>query len=191
MRLKLSHALVLLLLLPVLLSVKAPGSEQPNLTHTFGLSLNTGVNNQIFTLFTVTMHGMSVVATQPMTREQFVLQAQGVVTSVANPDQENLFRKFKVEACLHPDSTKYYFDCPVLDDLWRLRFGEYPYHPMDGAHPGSGWAGKKSSPTPQQMVILADYGLMRLSDLIKGEDVFRLLRNLGDSTWVQDYRTGS
>ena len=159
--------------------------------HTFGLSLNTGMNNQIFTLFIVKMHGLHVVSTEPITREQFVLQAQGVIPSKANPDQENLFRKFKINGCMHPDSTKYYLDCPLLDDLWKLRFDEYPFHPINGGHPEKGWASKKGSPSPMQMVKLADYGLMSLGGMIKDIDVFRLLHDVGDSTWVAQYQGGS
>src|SRR5690606_14872347 len=184
-----------LLLIPVcwvLLSGNRPlPQQQVPVSHTFGLSLNTGMNNELFTLFILKMHGLHVIDRRPLTRQQFVLQAQGAIPSEANPDQVNFFRKFKVEPCVHPDSTKYYMDCPVLDDLWKLRFWEYPFHPMDGQHPGRGWAGKKAAPNAQQMVKLADYGFMRLSDIIHGENVFRLLHDVSDSTWVVNYRSGS
>jgi hypothetical protein len=162
--------------------------EEPQ--YVYGLSLNTGMNNQVFTLFVVKMDGMHVVSTEPITREQFVLQAQGVVPGKANPGKENLFKKFKVEPCVHPDSGKYWMDCPVFDDLWRLRFKSYPFRIMDGGTPpDEGWAGREASPTPAQMVLLADYGLLRLSGMIKGIDVFRLLHDVSDSTWVEKYRS--
>jgi hypothetical protein len=167
-----------------------PG-HSPVITHAFGLSLNTGMNNQVFTLFVVKLNGLHVLGTEPITREQFVLQAQGAVESKANPEKENLFRKYKVKPCMHPDSTRYYLDCPVFDDLWKLRFREYPFAILDGYNPGTGWAGQKSSPTDRQLFMLAEYGIMRLSDMIHGENVFRLLRDAGDSTWVNGYRIGS
>ncbi len=160
-------------------------------THTFGLSLNTGMNNEIFTLFVVQMHGMHVIGTEPISSEQFIKQAQGAVESKANPGREDLFRKFKIPSCTHPDSTQYTPYCPVLGDLWKLRFGEYPFLQPNGGIQEKGWAGNPGSPTPMQMVILADYGLMRLSGLIKDIDVFRLLHDIGDSTWVAAYQGGS
>lgn len=181
----------LLISLWVILCGNSTTQDPLGRTHTFGLSLNTGMNNEIFTLFIVQMHGMHVVGTQPISSEQFIAQAQGATESKANPDRENLFRKFKIDACTHPDTTMYTPYCPVLGDLWKLRFSEYPFHQPNGGMPERGWAGKKGSPTPEQMVILADYGLMRLSGLIKGIDVFRLLHDVGDSTWVAKYQGGS
>jgi hypothetical protein len=185
MPLRAAHLPITLLALWLLLCGNQP---PPNHTFTFGISLNTGVNNQLFTLFVVKLHGMEVLATEPMTREQFMLQAQGVVQSKANPHRENFFRKYAIEACLPPDTTQYYPDCHVFDDLWKLRFWEYPFKVMNGYHPGRGWAGKKDSPTPQQMMKLADFGLMRLSGLVHGENMFRLLHAVSDSSWVDEYR---
>ncbi len=183
-----------LFLLCISVCVLAAGDQRPMqqaITHQFGISLNTGINNELFTLFIVKVHGLEVVGTEPITREQFMLQSQGVVPSKANPDQENLLRKYKVEACLHPDTMKYYRDCYVLDELWKLRFDEYPFHPIGGHMPEKGWAKRKNVPDAGQMLMLANYGLLRLSGLIRGEDVFHLLRDVGDSTWVDRYRTGS
>lgn len=183
-------ALFSIALVWVLCSGSVRPAIQPETQYVYGLSLNTGMNNQLFTIFLVKMNGLEVVDTEPITREQFVLQAQGVLESKANPEKENFFKKFKVEPCAHPDSGKYWLDCPVFDDLWRLRFKSYPFRIMDGGSaPDAGWAGREASPTPAQMVMLADYGLLRLSGMIKGIDVFRLLHDVSDSTWVQKYRS--
>lgn len=159
----------------------------------FGISLTTGANNQLYTIFVVKEFEGRVVQADPITREQFVLQAQGIVPSPANPGKENLFRKYEVAMCLPegPDTAgKYVGDCPVFDDLWKIRFWEYPFRLREGQHPGKGWAEKREAPSPRQLLLLTEYGILHLNDIARGENAFRLLRDVGDSTWVDNYRKG-
>lgn len=165
----------------------------PVATYTFGLSLNTGFNNELFTLFLLKEFEGEVIERSPMTRQQFILQAQGAVPSKANPEAINFFRKYEVNACLHPedvDGTRFLLDCEVLDQLWKLRFWEYPFLLSEGQHPGKGWSENRSAPSPRQLLLLTDYGMMHLSDLARGPDVFRLLHDVCDSSWVDNYRKG-
>ena len=125
-----------------------------------------------------------MIQADPITREQFVLQAQGIVASPANPDKENLFRKYEVNMCLPegPDTTgRYVADCPVFDDLWKIRFWEYPFRLQEG---------QREAPSPRQLLLLTEYGILRLNDIARGENAFLLLRDVGDSTWVDNYRKG-
>lgn len=159
----------------------------------FGVSLNTGLNNQLYTLFIVKEFEGKLLQADPITREQFVLQAQGVVPSPANPNSENLFRKYEVNVCV-PEGTdttgKYLLDCPVFDELWKLRFWDYPFRLVEGQHPGKGWAEKREAPSPRQLLLLTDYGMLHLNDIARGENAFRLLRDVADSSWVDNYRKG-
>lgn len=183
-----------LLLLGVIAFPSGQGlSPAPFATQTFGVSLNTGLNNQLFTLFIVKEFEGKVIGATPLTREQFVLQAQGLVPSVANPEQINLFRKYKVDVCLPqgPDTVgRFVQDCGVFDNLWKLRFWDYPFRLVEGQHPGKGWAEKPDAPSPRQLLLLSDYGMLRMNDLAWGENAFRLLRDVGDSVWVDNYRKG-
>jgi len=165
----------------------------PFATYTFGLSLNTGLNNQLFTLFSVKEFEGRIIQSEPLTRDQFVLQAQGVVPSRSNPDGINLFRKYEVQLCLAAAADTgghYLYDCEVFDLLWKIRFQEYPFRLVEGQHPGKGWAEEREAPSPRQLLLLTDYGIMHRSDLVKGENVFRLLHDVGDSAWVDNYRKG-
>lgn len=165
----------------------------PLATMQFGISLSTGLNNQLFTLFIVKEFEGRVIQADPITREQFVLQAQGVVPSKANPERLNLFRKYEVRACLPdaPDTAKVHLmDCAVFDELWKIRFWDYPFKLSEGQHPGKGWAEKREAPSPRQLLLLTDYGLLHLRDIARGENAFRLLRDVADSSWVDNYRKG-
>lgn len=171
------------------------GELRPALaTYTFGLTLTTGMNNELFTLFVVKEFEGRVLKNEPLTRGQFVLQAQGGVPSNANPAGANLFRKYGVNSCLPPaelgDGRIVMTDCGVFDDLWKLRFWEYPFRQAEGVHPGNGWAETPNAPSPRQMLLLSDYGMLYMHSVVKGEDLFRLLRDMGDEEWVDNYRKG-
>ena len=181
-----------LLVLPSLSGGQA-GTPSPFASYTFGVSLNTGQNSQLFTLFLVKEFEGRTIQTEPMTREQFVLQAQGAVPSKANPEGVNLFHRHGVRLCLHPEDTtgtRLLRDCEVFDQLWKLRFWEYPFRLTEGQHPGKGWAEKREAPSARQMLLLSDYGILQLSGMAKGIDALRLLRDVGDSSWVDNYRKG-
>lgn len=186
-----------LLVLPLLLlalAARAGGGEPPVATYTFGMSLMTGMNSELFTLFIVKEFEGRIIQTEPITRGQFMMQAQGAVPSKANPGGLNLFRKYEVAGCLLPpeldDGTRTVSDCGVFDELWKLRFWEYPFKQREGQHPGQGWAENRSQPSPRQMLLLSGYGINSLHDLACGEDLFRLLRDIGDPDWVDNYRKG-
>ena len=98
-----------------------------------------------------------------------------------------------MNTCLHPDDvdgTRFLLDCEVLDQLWKLRFWEYPFHVKQGVHPGRGWAEQKESPSERQLLLLSDFGIRHLSGLAYGDQAFRLLHALCDSAWVDNYRKG-
>jgi hypothetical protein len=166
---------------------------RPLATYTFGLSLSPGPNSQLFSLFLVKEFEGQVIQSEGITREQFVLQAQGAIPSKANLDGVNLFHRHQVGLCLHPDDntgTRLLRDCEVFDQLWKLRFWEYPFVLKEGQHPGKGWAEKRESPSSRQLLLLTDYGILTLNGMAKGDDVFRLLHDVGDSAWVDNYRKG-
>lgn len=190
--LRLRPLFLLLALLPVASgNGLAPQQTLQRATWTFGLSLATGQSSELYSLFLVKEQGDKLLLTEPITREQFVLQAQGAVPSKANPAGENLFRRHGVQLCLHPtDSTRLLRDCLVFDELWKLRFWEYPFHPMGGGHPIQGWAEKREAPSERQLMLLSSYGIRHLTGLARGEAAFRLLRDVGDPDWVENYRQG-
>ncbi len=161
--------------------------------HEFGMSLATGANGQLFSLFVVKVYNGEVLESAPITREQFIRQAQGRTFSKANPDADDLFRKHRVTACTLPaDSAAmgYLTDCLTLDNLWKLRFWEYPLAMSDASRMGKGWSEKPSIPSERQQMLLSDYGITYPTALCRGDNFFRLLRDMGDPDWVDNYRKG-
>ena len=168
-------------------------APSPVATYTFGLSLATGPNNQIFTCFLVKEFEGRVISADPIKREDFILQAQGVKPGSANPEARNFFREYDIKTCFAFEDTiarEYLFRCDPLQDLWKLRFQEYPYLLTAGQHPGLGWAETRQMPSGRQMLLLSDYGILYLTGLCRGENLFRLLHDMSDSSWVDNYRKG-
>jgi len=189
-----SIAVVLLVIASWLPTSVGAGEAPPLLaTHSFGLSLSTGMNNELFTLFEIKEFEGRVIGTTPLTRTTFMLQAGGATPSKANPTGENLFAKFNIPLCLplhYPEDKRALPDCEVFDLLWKLRYWEYPYKQSEGQHPGKGWAEKREAPSERQLLLLTDYGILHLNGMAKGENVFRLLHDVCDSAWVDNYRKG-
>jgi hypothetical protein len=159
----------------------------------FALSLAPSTTGQLFCLFLVNKKDSQIVESRPLTRESFIRQVQGRTFSKANPDAENLFSKYGVKACtLPPDSAAMGFltDCSTLDDLWKLRYWEYPLKVSDGQRTAKGWSENPLVPSKRQMAILQGYGMRYPTDLVVGPQMFRLLRDMGDHDWVVKYRSG-
>lgn len=181
-------------LLLVLSFLSAWGVHAQFATWHFALSLAPNSSGQLYSLFLVKVYQEQVIETRPLSRMNFVHQAQGRAKSDANPTGEDLFFKFQVRDCfLPPDSTAMGFhhsDCIVLDDIWKLRYWEYPQNAGQGERIGKGWSAEPLKPSDGQLAILGHYGLHQLSDLIIGEQLFKLLHDMSDPAWVNAYRQG-
>lgn len=102
--------------------------------------------------------------------EAFLRQFGGAEPSKANPDRIDLFETEGINQF-------------TLKDLWKLRYAVYPF----GNSNLLGWGGQNGVPTEGQMQILAQYGVNFLNDVIYGENLIRLLKDMQDSKWVGDY----
>lgn len=189
------HPLLFLALVTAMIRVQGSGpveAPRPFAVWKFALSLGSSTDGQLFSLFLVkVMDDTLVVESQPLTRPNFIRQVQGRAFSPANPEGENLFRKYGVKQCLNTeDSAGFVIDCATLDDLWKLRFWEFPLKVEEGQHAITGWAGMKMRPDDRQLMLLRGYGMKYMTDLAIGENMFRLLKDMGDEEWVQNYRGG-
>ena len=185
--------LALLCLLFTLVRAAPPAPGPP--VWQFALSLGSSSNGQLFSLFLVKVSDAGqVLESQPLARENFIRQVQGRTFSKANPDAEDLFRKYGVRQCTLPEDSAalgFLTDCSTLDELWKLRFWEYPLQVQQGQNARVGWAGNPLRPDDRQLLLLSGYGMRYMQDLVIGENMFRLLRDMGDPEWVANYRNGS
>lgn len=164
-----------------------------------GFSLMPGSNSSLVTYKIVKVFDGPKVRYEQynISRHDFLSIALGLVESEANPNRENLFTKHEIKDCwFQPDTIKYgmkynlSMECPVIDDIWRLRWGEYPMQRKQGADdPGPGWAADKLGVSEGQFGILQGYGMVNsYNDPIFGDNAFRLLRDMQDPVWQAKYR---
>lgn len=121
----------------------------------------------------------------------FFFHMTGKIQSQANPKNENFFIKYELGGCgIFKDSifNKTTFNCNLIDDLWKLRYQEYPYALKQGSEfEKNGWAKTPMAPSHGQMQILRKYGITNLDDYFFGENAMRLLRDMQDPAWITVY----
>ena len=109
-----------------------------------------------------------------ITKKDFLLQITGQQDSKANPNHINYMKEYQIF-------------WQTLDQLWKLKYSEYPYdrrHNQDT----KGWAKMKYSPSPEQLRYLQqNYGIKFITDYIYGKNLFRLLKDMQDPNWVSNY----
>ncbi len=111
-----------------------------------------------------------------MTKQDFLLQITGQQDSKANPNHINYMKEYQI-----------YWQ--TLDQLWKLRYSEYPYRKKYDDNE-KGWAKLKFAPSKGQMEYLKkNYGIKYITDFIYGKNLFKLLKNMQDTQWVEYYKS--
>ena len=109
-----------------------------------------------------------------VTKRDFLLQITGQQESKANPNHINYMKEYRIF-------------WQTLDQLWKLKYSDYPY---DRKHnpDTKGWAKGKFSPSPGQLRYLQQhYGIKNITDFIYGKNLFRLLKDMQNPAWVNNY----
>lgn len=190
MRLKFILPALLLLLLPA----KANRSGSSAILYSqpmFALSLTTGANSQPVSFAMVNVLNGKIIKTQLIPIDQFMMQVTGFMYSPANPDKMNLMAEHQIEHCLpqYEDYSRKYlgYDCPAIDKLWRVRYLRDPYNA--NLRTDSGWARGYYGPSlEQQKFLMSNYGISHLNDYFVGENMFKFLKDIQDTAWVNAYR---
>lgn len=144
-----------------------------------------------------------------ISQAEFIRIACGFQQSNANPKNENLFAKYGINDCGYFNDTviKGRFvesgvRCNVINDLWRLRYQEWPFYiapprnvgnngpnTLNPQGPGPGWARLPLKPSEGQIQILKGYGITDpIVDVIWGDYAFKLLKDMQDEAWVSTYK---
>ncbi|MCF6240101.1 MAG: hypothetical protein L3J74_02000 [Bacteroidales bacterium] len=112
-----------------------------------------------------------------LSQDNFVYQAKGKMKSLANPYKIDFFKKYNIT------------NLSVLDNLWKLRYTEYPYKTTGKAE--KGWSQNLDfdyMPTAGQMEMLKKFGIENLRDYFYGENAFRLLEAIQNPQWLKTYK---
>jgi len=153
------------------------GADSVYQEYYLGFNLNSNMNGGLvnFALVKPLPNGKTKVIL--LTKDDFVYQAKGKMKSLGNPHKVDLFEKYKIE------------NLAVLDNLWKLRYREYPFFTREKM--SMGWSENDSIPflpTGAQMEILRGFGINRFTDYIYDKEAFRLLSAMEDPQWVKAYK---
>ncbi len=114
-----------------------------------------------------------------ITQDDFVYQAKGKTKSPGNPYKEDYFEKYQIK------------NLNVLNNLWKLRYKEFPYKQKDGTPIEKGWSQNDELPyipTAAQLEMLKKFGINRISDYFYGENAFKLLEAMQNPEWLKAYK---
>lgn len=131
--------------------------------------------------------------------KSWATQLTGYQTSKANPEKENLVLKYEIFEIpdtiisLGEDEVKDYTILRtvfLLNNLWRLRYSEYPYETK--GKPEKGWAIHPEEkaitlPSESQMNILRKYGIQELNNFFLHEGALKLLKDFRNRDWQTRY----
>lgn len=84
-------------------------------------------------------------------------------------------------------------ECPILKELWRVRY-KYDirlknYNFSQNIKAG-GWSNDRFWPTLAQVNYLkATYGSDGINDFIYGDKLYKFLRDVQDTTWINNYKS--
>jgi hypothetical protein len=160
----------------------------------FGISLSPGINNDLLNYGVITKNGTAVFKSMPLSEQSFVMQITGKMSSLANPKLKNLLKENVLDTCdciIDPLYKKYEgFDCYPLTILWKIRYKYDPrYHNLkEYEEEYKGWAFYNYGPNKKQCAYLMDrYKIKSIDEYITGPNLYQLLKDVQDSTWVAEY----
>lgn len=170
-------AALLLLCSPIVFSQEIIefGQEEIDNYYYLGFNLLPTTSGSVVNFVEIKAEPGKQVSIRAITRESFLSQLAGVQMSKANPSGRNFFED-------HNISNPF-----LVDSLWKLRYAEYPYMSNQTY---KGWAGKPGVPSPDQMMLLQEFGITRMSDFCYGDDAINLLKAIDSGAWREKYKRG-
>jgi len=153
------------------------GEEIEEVEYYFGFNLIPSAMGGLIHLALIKPSESNKYIIKQITKVDFIAQASGKQKSLANPKSTDLFKEYQID---NPN---------IVDDLWRLRYKEYPYFSTENMQPG--WSVNDSIPilpSLTQMKTLEKFGLYRINDYIYGDNAFKLLYLISKPEWVNTYK---
>lgn len=158
-------------------------------TYHFAVNLQPSVNTQRISCAVVKVYEGKVIDRQYLSPDQFVLQAQGIMSSKANPEGRDLIAEYEIESCVSMlDSIEdvYVVQCNPIDNLWKLRYKSDPDMGIGAGE--AGWSNRELAPSDGQLQMLSQYGIRHVTHFAWGENAFQLLKDVANPAWVANYR---
>lgn len=164
--------------------------KQPSYRYVFGAKISTGPNSTLvsFVAMKYSEDGILRGKRYYTSKDEFIKVLSGYWPSPFNPQKIDLFKANKVIGGVFVNDTiraEVGF-CPALDSLWKIRFSDWPYHGRNEA----GWSLNRTRPSLKQEEYLTErYHIKQLDfDYIVDTNFWKLLYDVTDSTWIENYK---
>ena len=136
-----------------------------------------GHGNEEFFIVKVNSYN-KIVGGDQISAQSFLRQALGKEKSKANPWKRNFFKKYRIN------------DSSIIFSLWKLRYAKNPWKTDDSTNM-FGWTNRSKYPFipyDSQLKILGRYGLRNINGFIYGDNLFHLLKDMEDPSWIKAYQ---
>ena len=163
--------LILLIIISGVSFFNTHAQNESTVKHYFAISLQPSPQDIItFAIISIPENGDRTVTY--LSRRSFIRQIIGFEYSIANPTETNILKDAGIDG---PE---------VFDNLWKLRYSEYPYK-ADSEE--EGWARNKMRPSDEQLAMLNAFGIKIMSDFCYGDKLMELFKAMNNDAWVSEY----
>lgn len=179
---------IALILLTVVFSFS--NGKQTSYKYVFGARISTGANSQVVTFVAqkYSEDGLLRASRVFTNKDEFIKVLSGYWPSPFNPNKTDYFRENRIVGGVFVNDTirveiGY---CPAMDSLWKIRFSDWPYMGRNEA----GWSLNRMRPNLKQEEYLANrYNIKQLDfDYIVDTNFWKLMYDVTDSTWIENYK---
>ena len=196
---KVSDIFIALILISVVMGAnQLPKGETVKIDYTFGILLMPNWQEPV-TFSVLGFHEGRLVEKKHISKKEFILMASGKLKSVVNPEKKDLFFKYGVPQCkvvYDQPQNAFLLNCPVLNNLWKLRYQVYPGDPIEetqSVESGSssksrGWSKHLTGADERQLQMLEPFGIKKYQDYAIGKDAFDLIKAANDPSFVSRYK---
>ncbi|MDC3337786.1 hypothetical protein OAW23_07940 [Flavobacteriales bacterium] len=167
----------------------------------FAFAINPSANSGLITYAIVeTNQDNKIIGRTVISRNNWILQMRGLQKSKANISERDLITEYGVGDCFwlldFANSAYDSLNCEAknnIDDLWRLRYNRNPEYRQSKITSDlniiGGWAANPFRPNWPQIQILQNYGIIYITDFFYGDNMFQLLKDIQDQTWLEKYKS--
>jgi hypothetical protein len=149
-------------------------TDEKGVQYAFFIKLANGAQDHLVRYGVMSAKNGYIIDYKYLTLEDWMWEITGRRPSKANPDSTDLLLKYGI-----PMNS--------IKDLWKIKYQEYPWR-QKYEKDNKGWASQRVSPSKVQMNYLKKYGVKEfISEPIFGYNLFNLLKDMTDPTWVSDY----
>lgn len=194
--------------LGIVLLMSFSSFSQNNIKYELGFKLmpTAGTKVVTFAILSIdTINDNRIVKTEFFEEGTFIKFCKGLLWSKANPKKINYFDEYEIDCGIMLDDpimkkgilsqdTMWEEMAPLclpFYDIWKIKYGVHPHYSSGSTaipDEDKGWAKTRYRPGYTQTLKLQEYGVNNVDDYFYGDGMFRLLKDIQDYEWIENYK---